>query len=42
MEYTRRQFGTMAMAAIPGATWIGQPSSKPNSKFGGVQVGAIS
>jgi sugar phosphate isomerase/epimerase len=51
VEFTRRQFGALAMTALPGAIWSGTPMSafrqapstaKPNSKFGGVQVGAIS
>ena len=49
MCYTRRQFGSLALAALPAATWIGHPrwrdaaqATKPASVFGGVQIGAIS
>jgi sugar phosphate isomerase/epimerase len=37
MTMTRRQFGQLAAAALPAATLF----AKPNSKFNGVQVGAI-
>ncbi len=39
MIYTRRDFGRIAMAALPLAARL---NAKPDSKFGGVQVGAIS
>src|ERR1044071_2819948 len=35
MNYTRRDIGKLALAAMPAATLL----AKPNSKFGGVQVG---
>ena len=38
MTYSRRDFGKMALVAIPAATALGAP----NSKIDGVQVGAIS
>ncbi len=34
---TRRDFGKMAVAALPAASLL----AKPNSKFNGVQIGAI-
>ncbi len=51
MRYTRRDFGKLALAAAPAATWVGDPrwavqaagqTAKPNSTFGGVQIGAVS
>jgi sugar phosphate isomerase/epimerase len=51
MTYTRREFGQLTLAAVPVMNWIGNPSwafqasnpaAKPNSNFGGVQIGAIS
>ena len=38
MDLNRRDFGKLALAAIPAARLLG---AKPNSNFGGVQVGAI-
>src|ERR1051325_11425209 len=38
MIYTRRDFGRIAIAAVPIATAF---AAKINSKFGGVQIGAI-
>src|SRR6185295_16639380 len=38
MPYTRRDFGKLALAAGTAARLIG---AKPDSKFGGVQIGAI-
>jgi sugar phosphate isomerase/epimerase len=37
MTITRRQFGKLAVAALPAAGLL----AKPNSKFSGVQIGAI-
>lgn len=37
MTFTRRDFGKLATAALPVSTLL----AKPNSKFGGVQIGAI-
>lgn len=37
MNYTRRDIGRIALAAIP----AGKLLAKPNSKFGGVQIGVI-
>ena len=51
MTYSRRDFGKLTLAALPAATWMGNPrwgldgaaqTVKPNSMFGGVQIGAIS
>jgi hypothetical protein len=39
MNYSRRDFGRVALAALPAAAAFAAP--KINSKFGGVQVGAI-
>ncbi len=36
MNFTRRDFGKLALAAIPATTLL---AAKPNSKWGGVQVG---
>jgi sugar phosphate isomerase/epimerase len=44
MEYTRREFGQVVMAAVPmSALPAAAPAQtpKPNSRFGGVQVGII-
>jgi sugar phosphate isomerase/epimerase len=41
MIYTRRDFGKLALTALPAAKWLTAPQSKPNSKFGGVQIGII-
>ena len=37
MQITRRQFGKLAAAALPAAAF----AAKPNSRFNGVQIGAI-
>ena len=37
MTFTRRDFGKLAAAALPAATLL----AKPNSNFGGVQIGTI-
>jgi len=37
MTYTRRDLGKIALSAVPAATLL----AKPNSKFGGVQIGII-
>src|SRR5262245_33509810 len=50
MPYTRREIGRLAVAALPPLLWISRSphvhavsqTSKPNSVFGGVQIGAIS
>lgn len=43
MEYTRREFGkiTLATAALPLAPWKLMAAARPNSTFGGVQIGTI-
>src|SRR4051794_26483463 len=45
MRYTRREFGTLALAGLPAAALLGTPTwarqAKPNSKFGNVQIGVI-
>src|SRR3954454_23010174 len=45
MRYTRREFGTLALAGLPAAALLESPlwafQAKPNSKFGGVQIGVI-
>ena len=48
MDYTRREFGKVALAAVPAVTLfegnlVGSAllQAKPNSLFNGVQVGAI-
>jgi sugar phosphate isomerase/epimerase len=43
MEYTRREFGRLALAtaAVPLASWKLLAAAKPNSIFGGVQIGTI-
>jgi sugar phosphate isomerase/epimerase len=49
MTYTRREMMAAAAAAVPAIKWIGNArleaaaqAAKPNSVFGGVQIGAIS
>jgi hypothetical protein len=39
MNYSRRNFGKVALAALPAAAAFAAP--KINSRFAGVQVGAI-
>jgi sugar phosphate isomerase/epimerase len=39
MTYTRRDVGKIALAALPAARLMA--AARPNSKFGGVQIGAI-
>lgn len=43
MEYSRREFGKLALAGLPATTLLLKPSAafaaKPNSKWAGVQVG---
>jgi sugar phosphate isomerase/epimerase len=50
MNYSRRDFGKLALAGLPAAALLGrsdilfaaaQQAAKPNSKFGGVQIGTI-
>ena len=41
MNYTRRDFGRLALTALPAARLLVTPQAKPNSKFGGVQIGVI-
>ncbi|MEK7831203.1 MAG: sugar phosphate isomerase/epimerase [Acidobacteriota bacterium] len=41
MLYSRREFGKLALTALPAATGLTLPVVKSNSKFGGVQVGII-
>jgi sugar phosphate isomerase/epimerase len=50
MSYSRREFGKLALAGLPAAALLGRSESifgaivgqaKPNSVFGGVQIGAI-
>src|SRR5262245_16558931 len=48
MRYTRREFGKLALAGLPAAALIERPAfgsmflqAKPNSKWGGVQIGVI-
>jgi sugar phosphate isomerase/epimerase len=41
MIYTRRDFGKLALTALPAARLLAAPQAKPNSKFGGVQIGII-
>jgi sugar phosphate isomerase/epimerase len=48
MAYTRREFGKLALTAVPAAGLLGTPlfgeglwQGRPNSLFGGVQIGAI-
>jgi len=40
MSYTRREFGKLALAAVPAARfWPQAAAAKPNSKVAGVQIG---
>ncbi|HEY9430463.1 MAG TPA: sugar phosphate isomerase/epimerase, partial [Blastocatellia bacterium] len=41
MIYTRRDFGRLALTALPAARLLATLQAKPNSKFGGVQIGVI-
>ena len=43
MDYTRREFGKIALATatLPLAEWKLMAAAKPNSVFGGVQIGTI-
>jgi sugar phosphate isomerase/epimerase len=41
MIYTRRDFGRLALAALPAGKLLATPQAKPNSKFGGVQISVI-
>ena len=43
MDYTRREFGRIALATatLPLTPWKLMAAAKPNSTFGGVQIGAI-
>ena len=48
MAFTRRDFGKLALAGLPAAAFFDNPlmasvfaQGKPNSKFGGVQLGVI-
>ena len=49
MSFTRREFGRLALAGVPAAALLGRNTSafgalaqaKPNSVFGGVQIGTI-
>jgi|SRR5262245_24230380 len=47
MDYTRREFGRLALMALPAAAWPAHPvtafaqARKPNSVIGGVHVGTI-
>ncbi|MCX6538387.1 MAG: sugar phosphate isomerase/epimerase [Acidobacteria bacterium] len=43
MDYTRREFGKIALATatLPLASWELIAAAKPNSTFGGVQIGTI-
>jgi sugar phosphate isomerase/epimerase len=45
MEYTRREFGELVMAGVPMSALVpamnAAQSPKPNSRFGGVQIGII-
>ena len=41
MNYTRRDFGRLALTALPAAGLLATPQARPNSKFGGVQIGVI-
>lgn len=46
MDYTRREFTKLALAGLPAAALVNQPlfglaQAKPNSVFGGVQIGVI-
>jgi sugar phosphate isomerase/epimerase len=39
MNVTRRDLGRLALATLPAGRLLAKPDSKPDSKFGGVQVG---
>src|SRR5262250_290761 len=41
MIYTRRDFGKLALTALPAARLLAPLQTRPNSKFGGVQIGII-
>jgi sugar phosphate isomerase/epimerase len=41
MQFTRRQFNKLALTALPASGLVSLPQAKPNSKFGGVQIGII-
>jgi sugar phosphate isomerase/epimerase len=41
MLFTRREFNQLALTALPAAGLITPSFAKPNSKFGGVQIGII-
>jgi sugar phosphate isomerase/epimerase len=45
MQYTRREWGKLVLAGLPAATLLETPlfglQAKPNSNFGGVQIGVI-
>lgn len=41
MIFTRRQFNKLALTALPASGLITSSFAKPNSKFGGVQIGII-
>jgi sugar phosphate isomerase/epimerase len=41
MHFTRRQFNKLALTALPASGLVTLPQTKPNSKFGGVQIGII-
>src|SRR5262245_3338310 len=41
MIYTRRDFGKLALTALPAARLLATPQTTPNSKFAGVQIGII-
>jgi sugar phosphate isomerase/epimerase len=41
MIYTRRDFGKLALTALPAARLSAMPRAKPDSKFGRVQIGII-
>jgi hypothetical protein len=41
MRFTRREFNTLALTALPASGLVAPSFTKPNSKFGGVQIGII-
>ncbi len=41
MFFTRRQFNKLALTALPASGLVSLSQAKPNSKFGGVQIGII-
>jgi len=41
MLFTRREFNKLALTALPVNSLVRFPSAKPNSRFGGVQIGVI-